>query len=395
MTAQITNSARITLNSNKFLCFIYALIIYLPSTALIPASSYYLIAIGVIFLKLFRGDTKFNTIVVLFSCSFLVSLLLSLFGYFGYLFIETYDLTYRDNFIPLQVGLIVSLLIAGTLSRDVVFFIVLFIFIECISGFIQFSLGIKTFFPFVNEVYNEIGASQGLLYFKRVYGFSSNSSGFAGNILVMVTLIAVFLKDTSKYFKWIVFLVAFFALICSFTRSAIIAYTIFLFFYIIYNNKLTPLKGFFISTLFILLMLSLIPSLDWDAIYEQFNRGRSGQDLTGRDIIWSLYIDYINQHPFFGNFSLRNYLYIPIYEYMHAHNSFLMAIYILGIVPSLFIFIPFLLSRVWQYENNIYIIGLLIYSTAQYYIFWGASIADITFFSVLIYSYKLHINNEN
>ncbi|MGE6167752.1 O-antigen ligase family protein [Aeromonas media] len=389
MTTGVINRSAMTFNSALISCFVYALIIYLPSTAVISASMYYVIAIGVIIYTVLNRGANFNVAFIFFVCLFCASLLASLLGYFGFLFIESYDLAYRDNFIPLQISLIASLLIANTINREIAFFIVVFILCECIAGLIQFSLGIKTFFPFVNEAYNEVGVSSGLLYFKRVYGFANNSSGFAGNILVMATLTAVFLKDASKLFRYFVFTIALFAIVCSFTRSAIIAYAVFLFFYVIVNSgKINPVRGFFCLILFLLIVVSLISYLDWGAISDQLNRGRSGQDLSGRDVIWSIYVDYIGQHPFFGNFSLRNYLYIPVYEYMHAHNSFLMAVYILGIIPSVFIFIPFIFIRVWKYKDNIYLIGLLVYSSAQYYLLWGASIADIAFFSVILFSYK-------
>lgn len=383
------NSCSTILKLRSLFYFICALIIYLPSTALLPASAYYIIAICVLVNKFIFDKSKLNLEFYLLISFFIISLIVSLSIYFCVSFFSgPLNLDYKDNFIPLQLSLVFSLILASVINERIAFFIVICILLECFAGIVQFGLGIKTFFSFVDVELNESGISSGLLYFKRVYGFCSNSSGFAGNILIMLTLTVVYLKNISKAFALFVLVVGFVAIIVSFTRSAIIAYTLLVILFLILNMKITFTKFSFLLLFSIgLFLLTLyLYDVDLNAIIEQLNRGKKGQDLSGRDLIWYIYLDNVSNNFMWGNFSLRNYLYIPVFEYMHAHNSFLMVFYTVGIIPAVLIFAPIFFICALHFKKNLPLIGLFVFSMMQYFIFWGASFADIVFFAVLLNS---------
>lgn len=142
------------------------------------------------------------------------------------------------------------------------------------------------------------------------------------------------------------------------------------------------------------LLVLYLYDVDLNAIFEQLNRGKKEQDLSGRDLIWHIYLDNISNNFMWGNFSLRNYLYIPIFEYMHAHNSFLMVFYTVGIVPAVLIIAPIFFICALRLKNNLPLIGLFVFSMMQYFIFWGASFADIVFFAVLLNSKVIKLENK-
>lgn len=112
-------------------------------------------------------------------------------------------------------------------------------------------------------------------------------------------------------------------------------------------------------------------------------------NASGRDLIWANYASFIENHLWFGNGSNKLMLRqcnpkTGNYELIHAHNSFLMLlatngllIFILRIVWMLFL---------WERKNTILIITVLIYSMFQYGIFWGFSLLDVIFVSLIMSS---------
>ncbi len=375
MIAQVDNSL-MNNYEKKVLSFFYAFSLYLPSTALLPAQLYYFLALAVFFYKVSKRE--WSTEEVFIYLFLFLSLSVSLIAYF----FQGGNLEFKGNFIPLQLSLLCSLIIATKINRYVATYLVAFILFECFAGYLQLFLGVKTFFPFVNVVISEVGESAGLLYYMRVFGFNENSSGFAGNVLIMITLTAVYMRNCAFKVRTFVFFCAFFALVVSFSRSGLIAYFLFVVLFILYNLRAKHLK--IVLPASILTCLALMFFVDWDVVFNQFSRGRSNVELSGRDLIWGYYFNAIDQALFFGNFSLRNFLYIPHHGYQHAHSSYIMLIYLLGAAPLLLISFPLLVLGVLKFKRSIFLIALVVYSAAQYYLFWGASLADIVLFALLI-----------
>lgn len=365
-----------TQRTNSSLLFLYSFILYLPSTAILPASTYYVISLGV-FLYRFCNN-GFNNEFYFITSFFLISLFISLLS----IPFADHELRYYNNFIPLQLSLISSLVIATSITKKIAYYLIIFILVECFSGYLQILLGLKTFFPFVSVAIPEMGDPHGLLYYMRVYGFGENSSGFAGNVIIMATLFSLFFCEQPRRIKVMVFTFSLFALIVSFSRSGLFAYALLLLVIFVKDFKINHLK-FLLPTVFVCIIASYY-FVDWGDFFSQLSRGRGHVDITGRDLIWSYYFQEIGQNPIFGNGSLRNYLFVPPYGLMHAHNSYIMLLYVLGILPLFFMIFPIFLLAIRKFRLFIFLIALLTYSFAQYFLFWGASLADIIFFSVLV-----------
>ena len=109
----------------------------------------------------------------------------------------------------------------------------------------------------------------------------------------------------------------------------------------------------------------------------QFTRGSGGVELSGRSEIWTFFLLFISDNFIFGNGSVKLYA----EGGMHAHNSFLQLLANNGIVLS-FLYIAWLGININK-NNFIYVISILIFSTAQYGVFWGTSVMDITLFLLL------------
>lgn len=361
---------------NRLCLLIYSLFLYLPATAILPATTYYFIGFCVLLYRLFFGG--FNRVFYFIATFMLISLFVSMCS----VFFSNGDFNYYNNFIPLQISLLFSLVIATTITKRIAYYIIIFVLIECVAGCIQMLFGVKTFFPFVSVALPEIGDGSGLLYYMRVYGFSENSSGFAGNVIIMVTLFSLFFLEQSRKIKIIVFSISFFGLLVCFSRSGLLAYALLVLVVFYKDFKVKDLQ-FLLPVLFVAVIAAYF-LVDWSSIFTQLSRGRETVELSGRDLIWSYYFQQISIHPIFGNLSLRNFLFIPPYGLMHAHNSYIMVLYIFGVLPLFFIALPVLYLALRKMSVFILLIALLTYSLAQYFLYWGASLADIVFFSALV-----------
>ncbi|MBK4727332.1 O-antigen ligase family protein [Pantoea agglomerans] len=361
---------------NNIFLFLYSLLLYLPATAIMPATTYYFISLCVFIYRVFFGG--FNREFYFIAIFLLVSLFISL---LAMIFANT-NFNYYNNFIPLQVSILCSLIISTSITKKIAYYIICFILIECISGCIQFLLGVKTFFPFVSVAIPEMGDAQGLLYYMRVYGFSENSSGFSGNVIIMITFFSLFFIDQARKIKILVFSFAFIALIVCFSRSGLVAYLLLFLVVFAKDFRVNHLKV--LVPAFIVCIIASYYLVDWSSVFTQLTRGRETVELSGRDLIWSYYFQQISDHPIFGNFSLRSFLFIPPYGLMHAHNSYIMLLYVMGVLPLFFMIIPIFYLALRKISVFIFLIALLAYSLAQYFLFWGASLADVTFFAALV-----------
>src|SRR5690606_15097111 len=109
----------------------------------------------------------------------------------------------------------------------------------------------------------------------------------------------------------------------------------------------------------------------------QLTRNRSGLDISGRDHIWAFYVQFISDNILFGNGGYKIYF----QGKMHAHNSYLQLLATNGMVIFL-LYLTLILKNIGR-QNLFVVITLMVYSTAQYGIFWGISIMDIALFYFL------------
>ena len=254
-------------------------------------------------------------------------------------------------------------------------YIIYFITIECFFVFYESFHGISTIYPNIYG-FEEFKNVEDLIYFNRPYGLSNNASGVAEKLLIGFLLISLLGKSLKN--SWVFLLIFSCALIINFGRTAIISV---LFFYFMNYSSFfltakIKIKLQFVLIIFILFLLAFftIDSTNFSEIVRQFTRGNDSIDLSGRDEIWDKFFLFVKNNFLFGNHSAKLYL-----DYSGnpatAHNSFLMGIATHGII----IFSMYLVMLVINLNkyNFKYVFTIILFSMAQYAIFWGISFMDI------------------
>lgn len=364
----------------KFQPFILAVLLFLPSTVLLPNPLFFIFGLSalLIFRKRFFYNQNYQIVFLLLVLSLLISLIA--------FFYNGGKLNFYGNFLPLHVGLIASLFCALILEKKVAYYLIIFIFFEVLIGLSQYIVGVPTYFSFVPV--EGIGITDGgLLYNKRVFGLSSNSSVLAGKALIMITLQVCFFPNLVKKYKLLIHIAVVGAMIITFSRTGMVAYIVTLIILIIKN--ILGKKGFYYVIGLIVPIICLTIFVDWSLLIEQLTRGRGEVEVSGRDLIWLVYFDQILEAPYFGNYGIKNYLYVDAYGFMHAHNSIVMALYIYGIIPLTLILLPLILLMLSKPLLIFALAPLAVYSMAQFYLLWGASFADVVMFAVLLNTTKV------
>ncbi|MGB0390644.1 MAG: O-antigen ligase family protein [Salibacteraceae bacterium] len=312
--------------------------------------------------------------------------------------VNTPDRLHTVSAFPYHVLLLPTVVIAYFLNKNDLKILIGWIFFESIIAVIENVLGISTVFFWSPkfEVYN----NPDLLYFSRPFGFSSNSSILAFKVLLGILLIHhQQLKGT--YYK-IVEGLFILVVIFTFGRTVILALLFFYAFkqlYFFQKSRKKKIEEWFflfgLGTLMLLGILVLAVAFQ-DTIIGQFTRDTGSIELSGRDKIWAFYKSFISESPFLGNGSLK-----LMFGKYHAHNSFLQLISSNGwVISSLFIF---LIIKNLRLTNVLYIATILMYSLAQYGVFWGISLVDILFYYFLLNGVKdlkftnpfVNFNNKN
>jgi len=295
--------------------------------------------------------------------------------------------TNDKDFSPYYFLLISTYYIAVNLNKRDLKILILLISAESIIGILEFGLGISSVIP--GYEIESISSREHLLYYKRVFGLSSNSSIFAYKVLIAIILIHYLKLIEVKYKIIIVLLYA--AVLVSFNRTVIISLIIF-YFIIIFNfskkilysclrnriHKSDLLKSvLLIFSIFIIIVLLFIKFED---VIVQFTRNTGEIEMSGRNLIWPQFISFIKQNLWFGNGSYKYFIdYFGINA--HAHNAYIQIVATNGIFIALLYFLLVLLNI--KKKNALYIFIFLIFSIMQYGIFWGISLADIIVYSML------------
>jgi hypothetical protein len=294
------------------------------------------------------------------------------------------------DIIPYTILMMGSYLIAISLEKKDLKFIVYLVCIECFFGYIQFVLGIKTFFSGIDT--NSEIHDNSLLYYRSVFGLSDNSSSFAVKVLLAYLLI--------YYIGWkgreatILKILLLGGLLVSFNRTSFVA--VFLFHGIqfaqllfksaqqILSLRVTKVVFFSLVICFFAIAIGIyLVFINYEVILLQLTRSTGEIELTGREQTWMRYANYIQDHLLLGNGSHKYLIYYDGSDKSyHAHNSFLQVFATHGIIIfSLHILlILFNINR----RNFIFVIVLVFYSITQYGIFWGISLTDIIFILFLL-----------
>ncbi len=317
--------------------------------------------------------------------NYLIILTIIVLGFVNLLIGSGFSIAKNELMIPYTTGMIFAYFIAKNLSKKDFEVLVILILIEVVVAIIEYIVGVNTFFTW-NPFYEHFDPENKLLYFSRPLGLSSNSSLLALKALISILLIERF--GLFKRFKWVAYGFLFSAFVLTFSRTVIFSVLIFYFLLFVstflkdsFLHPLYKIKYFYnyFIIIFIIFFLGVFFLINFSNVENQMTR--NGKPiLSGREMIWPQFKNFIEAHPVFGNHSKK--LLVDYHEseqVAHAHNSYLETLASQGII--IFGFFLLLIFLNLSVENFIFIFVLLIYSLTQYGVFWGISLTDIILFA--------------
>lgn len=267
---------------------------------------------------------------------------------------------------------------------------------EILVGIFEYATGIKSVFGY-GEEYLGRAESIDYFYYRNVFGLSMNSSVLAQKAFFLL-LLSFFLSPYLKRSLTAIFIALSAAgIFITFNRSAIFAATVFIGLSFI---RMVKEKQASVFQKIVLAMISVavigIGLFYSETLVGQIFRGRefnlaAGEvDLSGRWGIWLNYVDFISQNPLWGNNSIK---YFSEYSgrVAHGHNSFLQYFATNGLV--IFLLMQFFVIRNIRFDNFNYVLAILVYSLAQYLVYWSFSLPDVLFFFFLTAHRQVNSNN--
>jgi hypothetical protein len=348
-------------------------LIYLPTIEIIP---HLMFIFAFIFIIIKNNEIKSSSIRLseLNYFNIIIVLMIISFSLVNRIFSPENINNFSDAF-PYQFLLIFTVIIALNITKLDIKVLLIFIFIESLFVIYEFYIGDMSVFGS-----NLIDTNETYLLQMRPYGLSRNSSNVASKLFLFFVLSRHYLKK-DKLIKYMTPFVII-ALLLTFNRTAMICTIFFYFLYIfcqIYLNKITKFELYlFIS----LIIISGYFANQYFEIIEMQLTGGQGKFRTFsiRENIWGEYFYFIKENLFFGN---NSYKYLIKYKGLvfHAHNSFIQTLATNGII--IFLLYLLILTININRKNFIYIFPILLFAIPQYTIFWGISLEDITFFSLL------------
>jgi hypothetical protein len=300
---------------------------------------------------------------------------------------------------------------------------------EVAVGVFQYFSGVRTFFLNLGEM--KI-TDYSLLYSSRVYGLSANSSMLAYKAFLAILLLDI-VRLERKSVEWIFRVLLTIGILLSFSRSVILVMTVYwliqlVYHIVVFRKEALQRTTFQMSALMlgsaILLQGPLRMQLSRNEMQAEKTSGlelkkedhpkncseshalpmskgetdpskmgwgdkllvNNGIQTSGRKQIWLNYINFIENHFWTGNGSDKLMLlsWHPVlqkYKLVHAHNSFIQLLANNGILIFLFYLILFIFM--FRSGNFIPSMAIVLYSLANYGIFWGFSYMDLMFFILL------------
>lgn len=361
---------------SNFTRWFVAFLVYLPTLVLVPQAFVYL-GISLVGLLKWLGDVQAKKINKddLFYIFFLaVSFLVYFVG-------KPYALTDNNksinDLVPYTLFIITTIKFSEILDHKIVKIILFMIIGETLLAILQYILGIPYFIKPSAVGMQAFGESE-YLYYNKVYGLSAVTSIFAMKIFVGVLL--NYYCQTSKTIRRLFFAILIAGLIATFNRTAMVSSI--LFFLIVLGANIRHgnirLK---IATFFGLIALGVFVFLNLEVLENQFFRGKE-VDMSGRDMVFPYYFNFIIEHRLFGNFFSKHWAELQLDRVYHAHNSFLQTFTNMGLLFGC-VLMGFLLRKINRL-NYLYVTPILVYSMFQYGILWGVSFLDILFFFFLL-----------
>ena len=290
------------------------------------------------------------------------------------------------EFLPYSFLILVTIQLAKNIDERVLLVFVCCLIVDVFVGIYQKMNGIVSFY----DVSQELVEGDDMLYNTKVFGLSTNSSGFAANVFLALMIYQCydFNKKISPYFFYPVIIIG---LLLSFNRSVLLGTAVFVLIELIYSKK----KGGVLVLLFLgtsVLLYFILQDDLMELIMKQFLRGHEDIASAGfseREIIYPFFVDFISNHLWLGNHSYKLLIDMGDGRILHAHNSYLQTLATNGIIISLFY--CYLIFHKMTFKNMKFIFPFLIISITQTFILWGISLNDLIFYGILLSDYRRRI----
>lgn len=355
--------------------FVLAVVLFIPTIALVPGNSLFAIAIAVFALRWVKTgvqlapvDLLFGLFLVAVYCNLLITLSIS----------STYP-SLRDVAIPLM---FVAVLVGRSITPGCANWLVVLIAIEALVCIAERLFDVPALLP-TQRGLDSLRAYQPwrhYLYFYRVLGLSTNSSIVAEKLLLGLLLLHK--GSWRRSIRVVLYACLAGGFYATFNRTALSAAGIFI---VLVIFQRIVRSGFSARTLMITagFVLVLVAGLliFYQPIFEQFQRGVQVGLLedSGRKELFADAFQVWKEHPLRGNGSIR-------YEaglfgsLTHVHNSFLETLATHGSTAVLlWLYVIAQIDR----RNWPYAVALLMNSMFQYCLFWNISLADIILYHLL------------
>lgn len=283
------------------------------------------------------------------------------------------------EYLPYSFLILVTIQLAKNIDERVLLVFVCCLIVDVFVGIYQKMNGIVSFY----DVSKELVEGNGMLYNTRVFGLSTNSSGFAAKVFLALMIYQYFdfNKKISPYFFYPVVIIG---LLLSFNRSVILGTVAFSLITLLQNKKKRGMAILLFLGVLVLLYLIFQDDLV-ELIMKQFLRGHEDIASAGfseREIIYPYFVDFISNHLWLGNHSYKLLIDMGDGRILHAHNSYLQTLATNGIIISLFY--CYLIFHKMTFKNMKFILPFLIISITQTFILWGISLADLVFYAILL-----------
>lgn len=277
---------------------------------------------------------------------------------------------------PYAIFMFFSYIVAKTITRKELHFLLLFFVIDVCIGLAEYHQGIASFWN-VDLSFDE---ASDLLYFRRVCGINNNSSNFAEKMLLGFIILYLI----NPKFKYLYIFIFFVGLIISFNRSAVIASSPLLLYFIYQYIKEGGVFRKIVFFVIVCVAIYFIVIFLLPLIVEQFFRGNNDTTtaMTSRDIIWKEFLDFFYGNPITGNGSVK----MRSSTGQHAHNSYIWVLASNGIIIASFYY--YYTIRFVNRYNFIPIFSIMLTSITQSTIYWGLSNADIFLFVLILHSHS-------
>lgn len=294
--------------------------------------------------------------------------------------VHAFDLNRHSSSLAVAMIPLVALLAPRMPRTAWVTFLVLTILEICV-GIAEFALGRVALFASQAAAANqELSLDSSLVYDRRVFGLSSNSSVLAEKIFICSMLCGLGIAPR----KWLPHCAAalIIGLYITFNRTTIVVATAYVAMLAWPWIRSSP-RNFFVACSAVA-MASAVVAANIEEILLQLFRGGEGLSYSelSRFYFWEVGAQKLLADPLIGNGSLTWRVEDLITgQFQHAHNSFVMLFVTHG-APLAFTMCLYVLLRARR-SIAPELIAIAMYSMMQYFVFWNLSVPDLFMFWLL------------